>query len=126
VSEAQPAGGTHGGDPVVPGVIRTIRATAGGRRALMLVVALVLISVIIVVGLVLFSSMARKSQSYKDGFSVGGNVYAADATAQLGARAACTKTERKAPLQGGLPVGDSPTQWITGCVAAFESAQGGN
>ncbi len=129
VSEAQSEGAAYGGDPIGPGLFHSIRRASGtkrGRNALILAVGLVIVVVIIVIGLVLFSSMSRQSQSYKDGYSVGGAVYAADSTAQLGANAACTQTERRGPHHGGLPTGANATQWIQGCVAAFASAQGGN
>jgi hypothetical protein len=88
-------------------------------------VGLVLVGVVVAIGLVLFSSISHQSQSYKDGYSVGGAVYAADASAQLGARQACKETELRGPHHGGLPSGANATQWIDGCVAAFALAQGG-
>jgi hypothetical protein len=129
VSETQPADCSYGGDPIPPGLFHTMRRASGtkrGRRALILAASLVVVAAVIVTGLVLFSSMSRQSQSYKDGYSVGGAVYAADSSAQLGARQACEKTERRGPHHGGLPVGASTTQWLHGCVEAFASAQGGN
>jgi hypothetical protein len=88
-------------------------------------VALVVVVVVIGVGLVIFSSMSRESQSYKDGFSVGGAVYASDASAELVAQQACKATELRGPSHGGLPSGANATQWLKGCVDAFNSAQGG-
>ena len=128
VSEAQPANSAYEGDPIGPGFFHTLRRSSRsrGRYALILAVSLVIVGVIITVGLVLFSSMSRQSQSYKDGYSVGGAVYAADASAQLGARQACKKTELRGPHHGGLPAGANATQWLRGCVEAFVSAQGGN
>jgi hypothetical protein len=128
-SEAQPVDAPYGGDPIGPGFFHTLRRTSGtkrGRHALIVGAGLVVFAVVIVVGLVLFSAMSRQSQSYKDGYSVGGAVYAADSSAQLGARQACEKTERRGPHHGGLPIGANATQWIHGCVEAFASAQGGN
>jgi hypothetical protein len=93
---------------------------------LLLAAGIVVVVVIFVIGLVLFSSISRQSQSYKDGFSVGGAVYAADASAQLGAQQACKATELRGPHHGGLPHGDNAEQWQQGCIAAFASAQGGN
>lgn len=92
---------------------------------MVLAAGVVVVIVILTIGLVVFSSISRQSQSYKDGFSVGGAVYAAD-SAQLGARQACMKTELRGPNHGGLPSGDSAAQWQKGCVAAFASAQSGN
>ena len=129
VSETQSTDGPKEGDPIGPGFFLSLRrasGTKGGRYAVILAAGIVVVIVILAIGLVVFSSMSQQSQSYKDGFSVGGAVYAADSTAQLGAHAACTKTERQGPHHGGLPAGANATQWIQGCVAAFASAQSGN
>jgi hypothetical protein len=129
VGEAQPADCSYGGDPIGPGFFRTLRRSSGtkrGRHALILAVGLLVVGVVIATGLVLFSSMSRQSQSYKDGYSVGGAVYAADGSAQLDAREACTKTELRGPHHGGLPSGANATQWLRGCTEAFASAQNGN
>jgi hypothetical protein len=90
------------------------------------IVGSVALVIAIGVGLIVFSSMSRQSQSYKDGFSVGGAVYASDSTAELGAQQACQVAELRGPKNGGLPRGANGAQWIAGCVAAFISAQGGN
>jgi threonine/homoserine/homoserine lactone efflux protein len=117
------------GDPIGPGLFANLRHASGtkrGRQALLLAAGIVVVVVVLVIGLVVFSSISRQSQSYKDGFSVGGAVYAADAAAQLGAQQACKNTEVRGPHHGGLPSGDNAAQWQKGCVAAFASAQGGN
>jgi hypothetical protein len=97
-----------------------------GRRTIVLGVGLIVVSVVIVVGLVIFSSMSRESQSYRDGYSIGGAVYASDAYVQVDAQQACKKAELHGPEQGGLPSGDDQTQWLKGCVAAFATAQSDN
>jgi hypothetical protein len=117
------------GDPKGPGFFRTVRRVWGtqtGRRTIVLGVGLIIVSVLIVVGLVLFSSMSRESQSYRDGYSIGGAAYAADASSQADAQQACKEAELKGPEEGGLPSGDDQTRWLSGCVAAFASAQSGN
>ena len=129
VTEAQSTEEPYGGDPIGPGLFANLRRASGtkrGRQALLLAAGIVVVVVILVIGLVIFSSMSRQSQSYKDGFSVGGAVYAADGAAQLGAKQACEKTELRGPHHGGLPSSDNAAQWRNGCVAAFASAQGGN
>jgi hypothetical protein len=129
VSETQPSDCSYEGDPIGPGLFHTLRRVSGtkkGRHALILAVGLVIVGVIIAIGLVLVSSISRQSQSYKDGYSVGGAVYAADSSAQLGARQACRKTELRGPHHGGLPSGANATQWLHGCTEGFASAQGGN
>jgi hypothetical protein len=129
VTESQSTDGPYGGDPIGPGLFTSLRRASGtkrGRQALLLGVGIVMVVVLLTVGLVIFSSMSRESQSYKDGFSVGGAVYAADSAAQLSAQLACKNTELRGPHDGGLPSGDSAAQWQKGCVAAFASAQGGN
>jgi hypothetical protein len=90
------------------------------------VVGLVIVAAIIGISLGVFSSMSHQSQSYKDGYSVGGAVYAADAVAQKTAQQSCKTTELRGSGHGGLPQGDNAQQWIKGCVASFESAQGGD
>jgi hypothetical protein len=117
------------GDPIGPGFFRSFTQAFGKKRkrqTLIVVVVSVVVVVVLGVGLAVFSSMSRQTQSYKDGFSAGGAVYAADSTAQLGARQACAATERISPKYGGLPSGENAAQWLKGCVAAFESAQDGN
>jgi hypothetical protein len=117
------------GDPIGPGFVHTVRHVWGtkiGRRTIVLGVGLFVVAVIIVVGLVVFSSESRESQSYRDGYSVGGAVYAADAYTQSDAHQACKKTELRGPHHGGLPVGDDPAEWLKGCVGAFGTAQAGN
>jgi hypothetical protein len=132
VSETESTDGPYGGDPIGPGLFASLRRASGtkrGRQALLIgagIFVVVVIAVVLAIGLVVFSSMSRQSQSYKDGFSVGGAVYAADATAQLDAQQACKKTELKGPHHGGLPAGDNAAQWQKGCVASFASAQSGN
>ncbi len=129
VTEAQSMDGPQGGDPIGPGLrtsLRRVWGTRRGRQALALAAGIVVVVVVLTIGLVVFSSISRESQSYKDGFSVGGAVYAADSPAQLGAQQACTNTELRGPHHGGLPSGDNPVQWQKGCVAAFASAQSGN
>jgi hypothetical protein len=117
------------GDPKGPGFFRTVHQaweTKMGRRTIVVGVGLIIVSVVIVIGLVIFSSMSRESQSYRDGYSIGGAVYASDASAQADAQQACKKAVLEGPEQGGLPSGDDQTQWLKGCVAAFASAQSGN
>jgi hypothetical protein len=116
------------GDPIGPGFFQTARHVWGtrmGRRTIVVGAGLIVIAVLIVVGLVVFSSESRESQSYRDGYSVGGAVYASDAYAQLGAQAACKKAELRGQGDGGLPQGDDPTQWVKGCVGSFATAQAG-
>jgi hypothetical protein len=128
VSDTQPENGLYAGDPIRPGFVSSFLhapGTQGRRHSLIFAVAVVLVAAIIVVGVLLFLSLSRQSQSYKDGYSVGGAVYAADAAAQLGARQACRATELRGPHHGGLPAQANATQWMKGCVAAFVLAQSG-
>jgi hypothetical protein len=128
VSHVQPEDGAYAGDPIRPGFFANLLRASGTKRhrhVLILAAVLVVIAVVVTLGLLLFPSVSRQSQSYKDGYSVGGAVYAADSSAQLGARQACKETELRGPHHGGLPSGANATQWIDGCVAAFALAQGG-
>jgi threonine/homoserine/homoserine lactone efflux protein len=129
VPEGQSTDTPYGGDPIGPGLFTSLRRVSGtkrGRSALLLAVGILVILVLFTIGLVIFSSISSESQSYKDGFSVGGAVYAADAAAQLDAQQACEATELRGPHHGGLPSGDNAEQWRQGCVAAFASAQADN
>jgi hypothetical protein len=128
VSDVQPEDGTYAGDPIRPGFFTNLVRTPGvARRRLVLIVGVVVVVVALAVslGVLLFPSMSRQSQSYKDGYSVGGAVYAADGMAELGAQQACRTTALRGPHHGGLPAGDNAAQWMKGCVASFALAQGG-
>jgi hypothetical protein len=129
IDDANPTNGPLlTGDPIVPGFFRSFSRSSGARGGRQMVIVAVVVVVLVVavgVGLVVFSSMSRQTQSYKDGFSAGGAVYALDGTAELGARQACRATELRGSDDGGLPPGANPTEWLNGCIAAFNSAQGG-
>ena len=130
VTGAQRDDSPGGGDPIGPGLLRSVaanRKTPAGRRNLLLaagVAALLLVVVLIAVAVVLFSSLSGESASYKDGDTVGGSIYASD-SAQLGATAACQAAEHHPVADSGMPKGDDPAQWVKGCVAGFEAAQAG-
>jgi hypothetical protein len=129
VSEAQPADGSYEGDPIGPGFFASLRRfsrTRGGRLALLFAVILVIVVGIVAFSVVHFSSLSHESQSYKNGYTAGGAVYAADGSAELAPRPACTKAELRGPHHGGLPSGANATQWLKGCVDAFELAQSDN
>jgi hypothetical protein len=129
VTERQSTDAPYGGDPIGPGLLASLKRISGtrrGRNAMLLAGGVVAVVVLFVIGLVVFSSMSSESQSYKDGYSVGGAVYAADAAAQLDAQQACKTSELRGPHHGGLPSGDNAEQWQQGCVAAFASAQSDN
>jgi hypothetical protein len=128
VRDTRPSDGSYAGDPIRPGFFANLLRASGPKRrrhVLILAAVLVLVAVVVTLGLLLFPSVSRQSQSYKDGYSVGGAVYAADGTAELGAQQACKETELRGPHHGGLPAGANATQWVKGCVAAFALAQGG-
>jgi predicted PurR-regulated permease PerM len=119
---------SSGGDPIIPGFFRSQRRGSGvkrGRRTLILVAVLMIVVVIIGVGLLVFSSISRESQSYKDGYSVGGATYAAVASLNETAQNACREAELRAASQGGRPLRDNATQWIQGCINGFNTAQAG-
>lgn len=131
MSDTRPTHGLPaGGDQIVPGILKTIFQAAGTKRrrsALILLIGLVAVAVVVVgVGLLIISSTSHESQSYKDGYSVGGAVYASDSTAQLAPRQACEATEHRGAGHGGPPPGTDAAQWIKGCTAAFTTAQDGN
>jgi hypothetical protein len=128
VSDVQREDSTYAGDPIRPGFFSNLLRSSGTnrrRQVLILGAVVVVVAVAVTLGLLLFPSMSRQSQSYKDGYSVGGAVYAADGKVELGAQQACKATELRGPHHGGLPAGANATQWMKGCVAAFALAQGG-
>jgi hypothetical protein len=96
--------------------------TERGRRSLIYLMGLVVVVVIIGLGVVMFSSLSRESQSYRDGFSSGGSAYGSYGSES--AQQACKTTELRGSGLGGLPKDDNSTQWLQGCVAGFNAAQG--
>jgi hypothetical protein len=88
-------------------------------------VAVVAVLVVVGVAALMFASLSGESQSYKDGYSAGGNVYAAD-SGQTPPTDACQVAARRSPTDGGPAVGDNVSQWVQGCVAAFDASQGDN
>jgi hypothetical protein len=117
------------GDPIRPGFFRSLSRRSGDdrrRRALLLVVGLAVVVVLVSVGLLMSLAASGHSQSYKDGYSVGGDVYSHDATVQADPQQACQTAELRRPSHGGPPSGANGTQWIKGCVAAFNEAQNGD
>jgi hypothetical protein len=86
---------------------------------------LVVVVVIVGVSVFMFGSLAGESQSYRDGYSVGGNVFTADGSG-VSPRQACTAAAQRRQNLGGRPAGDSASQWIQGCVDSFENAQSDN
>jgi hypothetical protein len=85
----------------------------------------VAVLVVVAVGVVMFGSLSGESQSYKDGYSVGGTVFVADGTG-ASPRQACTATALRSQKLGGKPAGDDAAQWIQGCVDSFANAQSDN
>ena len=107
------------------GRLRRAWETERGRRVIFYVVILVVVLIVFVGGAVMFSSLRSESQSYKDGYSSGGTAFTAD-TAQEGAQQACQAIQFHSPAAGGIPRGDDATQWLQGCISAFNNAQGDN
>ncbi len=107
------------------GWLRRTWASSRGRWLLVMVTGLVLVVVLVVVAVVMFGSLSGESQSYRDGYSVGGSVFTADSSG-VSPRQACTAAALQGPKQGGKPAGDSSSQWIQGCVDSFENAQSDN
>jgi len=120
-----------GGDPIRPGLARTLlssRKTRSGRQNLWLLAgaaAVLLLAVSIAVAVILFASLSGETASYRDGYTVGGSVYASD-SAEANGQAACTAAEHDPVDVDGMPKGDVASQWLKGCVAGFEAAQSGN
>lgn len=120
-----------GGDPIRPGLVRTLLSSAqneSGRRNRWLLagaVAVLLLVVGIAVSVVLFSSLSSETASYRNGYTVGGSVYASDA-AESNAQTACTAAEHDPVGVDGMPKGNVASQWLKGCEAGFEAAQSGN
>lgn len=100
--------------------------TKTGRRALIISIGLVVVVVTVAIAAVMFLSLSGESHSYKDGFAEGGNVYSADSVAQQGPEQACKTAAKSKPAYGGPPTSDNSTQWIKGCVDAFNEAQSDN
>lgn len=109
----------------ISGRLRRAWETERGRRVIFYLVILVVALVVFVGGAVMFSSLSSESQSYKDGYSSGGTAFTAD-RAQEGAQQACQTIQYHSPADGGIPRGDDATQWLQGCISAFNNAEGDN
>lgn len=99
--------------------ISRVWATDRNRRRLFYLGCVVVVAAVIGFGALWISSMSSKSQSYRDGYSAGETaygVYSSDSAQQ-----ACTMQEAQATRLGGRPPRDNPSQWIQGCVAAFNA-----
>jgi hypothetical protein len=92
---------------------------------LLMATGLVVVIVLVCIAVVMFGSLSGESQSYRDGYSVGGNVFTADG-AGVSPRQACTAAAFREPKLGGKPAQDESSQWIQGCVDSFENAQSDN
>ena len=112
------------GSRLVQWFIRTWRTT-NGRRAMVWASIVLIAAIVVVTGIVVFTSIAGESASYKLGFSSGGSVFAAD-SAGISADQACRTAATRPAADGGVPVDGNPTDWVNGCVAAFQAAQNGN
>ncbi len=99
--------------------------TTSGRRVIVWAAVVLVLLLALGAGIAMFASLSGESQSYKDGYSAGGSVFAADAS-QASPDQACRETALRGAHLGGTPAGDSSDKWIQGCVAGFESAQSGN
>jgi hypothetical protein len=93
--------------------------TRRGRRGIIFLAALLLAIAVIGLGVSMVTSLSGESQSYRDGFSVGGSAYGAYSSESP--RQACKTMEL-----GGLRSGEDSTQWIKGCIAAFDAAASDN
>ena len=104
--------------------VRTWR-TPGGRRAMAWGTIVVIALLVIGTGVLVFSSLSSDTPSYKSGFSSGAAVYAADGRGAT-PEEACQAAAARPAATGGVPVDGNPTDWVRGCVVAFEDAQNGN
>jgi hypothetical protein len=86
--------------------------------------ALLVGAVLGAVVVVAFSSLSSETASYRNGYTVGGSVYASD-SAQSGARTACTAAQHDPVGVDGMPKGNVAAQWLEGCEAGFAAAQSG-
>jgi hypothetical protein len=82
-------------------------------------VGLLLVAVIVGLGASMISSLSGETQSYRDGYSVGGSAYGSYSSES--ATQACRTMEL-----GSLPSGDSSSQWLKGCMASFDASQADN
>lgn len=118
------------GDPIGPGLIQTLLSWKAGsdRRHLWLAAgaaAVLLVVLAIAVTVVAFSSLGSETASYRNGYTVGGSVYASD-SAESKAQTACTAAENDPVGVDGMPKGNVAAQWLKGCEAGFAAAQSGN
>jgi hypothetical protein len=90
-----------------------------GRRRLILLGAVVVVSVIIGLTAVMFLSLSSESQSYRDGYSAGETAYGLYGSTSP--QEACKLVELRGSGLGGLGRGDNSAQWLKGCVASFNA-----
>jgi hypothetical protein len=120
---------TVAGTPAKPGggglrgTLGRMWGTAAGRRTIVIGAIVLALLVVLGVSIVMFSSLSREPQSYKDGYSTGGSIFSSEGSTGGSARQACTLAERGPSTAGGLPSGDDPAQWIKGCIAAYDNAE---
>jgi len=94
-------------------------ASETGRRRLILLAAVIVISVIVGLLALQFASLSGESQSYRDGYSAGETAYGLYSSES--AQQACKTMELRGSGLGGLGRGDNPTQWAQGCIASFNA-----
>ena len=98
VTGAQHDDSPGGGDPIGPGLLRSVAAHRGhpaGRRNLLLVAgaaAVLLVVVLTAVVVVLFSSLSGRAPPTRTATRSGGSIYASD-SAELSATVACQAAE---------------------------------
>jgi hypothetical protein len=111
-------------NPVGPAFSRSlVRAwdSETGRRRLILLAGVIVVTTIIGLGALMFSSLSGESQSYRDGYSSGESAYGLYGSTS--AQEACKLVEVHGSGLGGLGRGDNPAQWMKGCVASFNATQ---
>jgi hypothetical protein len=103
--------------------LRRTWANERSRRRLVVITVVVVAVLAIAVVASLFASLAGESQAYRDGYSAGGTAYTHYSDSTITPEEAC-RDEASEP--GVRPHHDDPTQWVKGCVDAFDLARSDN
>jgi hypothetical protein len=124
--DAQSEGRSVGSPTLRTWLDQTLRRTWANersRRRLVIITGLIVAVVTIAVVAALFASLAGESQSYRDGYSAGGTAYTHYSYSSITPEEACRD---QAAVPGVRPPHDDPTQWVKGCVDAFDLARSDN
>jgi hypothetical protein len=129
VADPERDGGTAATATLWAGLAEGLRrawASERGRRRIIVSGCAIIAVITLAVVVSLFASLAGESQSFRDGYSAGGQAYTAYSASSGGNITSEEACRDEATGPGGRPAHDNSAQWIQGCVDAFNLARSGN